>query len=166
MKFRALLKAWLPVALWMSLMFVGSTDALSAEHTSRLITPLLLWLKPDMSPATIAFVHLLVRKAAHVTEYAILTGLLFRALREAIDGFWRRAAMAFLPAIIFAATDEYHQRFVPSRTSSLGDVGIDACGAAVGILICRVVHLCLTRRGKNDSLGDEITPTGTGPERI
>ena len=143
---REILKAWLPVILWMMLMFFGSTDLMSAEHTSRFLTPLLRWLNPDISPAAIAQAHLLLRKAAHLTEYAILTGLLFRALRAVSDGFWWRAAVALGPTLIFAAADEYHQSFVPSRTASLGDVFVDYGGAVAGIIICRVIHLGRLRR--------------------
>ena len=116
-------------------MFFGSTDLMSAEHTSRFLAPILRWLKPDVSPATLAQVHFFVRKAAHVTEYAILTGLLFRAWRGLMGGFWMRAATALGPALLFALADEFHQSFVVSRTSSLGDVGIDFAGAIVGFAI-------------------------------
>ena len=141
MSFREILKAWLPVALWLALMFFGSTDLMSAEHTSRFLIPFLRWLDPNISWVTIAHVHLFLRKAAHVTEYAILTGLLFRASRGLIDDFWRRAAVAFVPAMIFAAADEFHQTFVPSRTGSAYDVLVDYSGAFLGILICRIIHL-------------------------
>lgn len=130
-------------------MFYGSTDLLSAEHTSRFLTPFLLWLNPSISPEAIAHAHFVIRKAGHVTEYAILAGLLFRALRHSPGGFWRRAAFAFFPAIIFASTDEWHQSFVASRTSSLGDVGFDTIGAIVGILVCRAVSVFL-RRGLSE----------------
>ncbi|MEO8438654.1 MAG: VanZ family protein, partial [Spartobacteria bacterium] len=137
MKFRDFLPAWGPVIAWMALMFFGSTDLMSAEHTSRFLTPFLRWLDPDISPATIAQAHLLVRKAAHVIEYTILTALLFRALRGLIAVFWWRAAVALIPALMFAAADEYHQSLVPSRTGAVGDVLIDYCGAIAGIIICR-----------------------------
>jgi VanZ family protein len=140
------LNAWLPVALWIALMFFGSTDLMSPEHTSRFLTPLLKWLKPDISAAAIAHIHFFVRKAAHVTEYAILTGLLFRALRGLVADFWLRATMAFVPALLFAVVDELHQSFVPSRTSSLGDVFIDFAGAIVAIIICRILHQALPDR--------------------
>jgi len=125
----------------MVLMFFGSTDLMSAEHTSRFLTPFLRWLNPDISPAAIAQVHFLVRKAAHVTEYAILTGLLFRALRGLMGGFWWRAAVALVSAMIFAAADEFHQTFIPSRTGSIYDILVDYCGALTGILICRMLVL-------------------------
>ena len=122
-------------------MFCGSTDLMSSEHTSRFLIPFLRWLIPDISWHTIIQVHLFVRKAAHVTEYAVLTGLLFRALRPSIEGFWQRAALALLPALIFAPLDEFHQSFVRTRTSSPVDVLIDYGGAIVGIAICRVLQL-------------------------
>lgn len=146
MKFRQIARAWLPVVLWMALMFFGSTDLMSAEHTSRFLAPFLRWLRPDISAETIAQAHLLMRKAAHLTEYAILTGLLFRALGGLIGPFWWRATIALLPALIFAAADEYHQSFVLSRTSSLGDVLFDCCGAIAGIILCRLIHLASLRR--------------------
>jgi hypothetical protein len=65
----------------MLLIFAGSSDVLSAEHTSRFIVPFLLWLNPSMSYQTIAAIHMFIRKTGHVTEYAILAALLWRALR-------------------------------------------------------------------------------------
>jgi VanZ family protein len=139
LRFSDLLKSWLPVALWMALIFAGSTDLMSAEHTSRFLTPFLYWLKPDISLETIGQIHLLVRKTAHLTEYAILALLFMRALREKETRFWRSAAVLVV-AVLFALADEYHQAFVASRTSSLGDVAIDSAGALLGIVIYRSRH--------------------------
>jgi len=108
---------------------------MSAEHTSRFIGPFLRWFVPDVSPATIASVQLFVRKCAHLTEYAILASLLFRAFRQGRDNFWRAASTALVIAAIYAALDEFHQSFVPSRTASPYDVAIDVAGALVGVLI-------------------------------
>ena len=137
MKFVDILKSWLPVVLWMMLMFAASTDLLSSEHTSRYLVPFLRWLKPDISAATIAQIHFLIRKSAHVTEYAILTVLLWRAFRfhrRDARNVWPQGAIALAVAIIFAATDEYHQAYVPTRGSSASDVMIDSCGAAFGLV--------------------------------
>jgi VanZ family protein len=136
LNFREIIKAWLPVFLWMTLMFFGSTDLMSAERTSRFLTPLLLWWNPDISPVAIAQVHFFVRKAAHLTEYAVLAVLFCRALRGWVGGFWRRIAFILASALIFAAADEFHQWFVASRTASLGDVLLDASGALLGLMIC------------------------------
>ena len=47
---KSFLKYWLPLLIWLGVIFVGSTNVMSAEHTSRYIVPFLLWLKPGMSP--------------------------------------------------------------------------------------------------------------------
>jgi len=116
-------KYWLPVVIWLGLIFAGSTDALSAEQTSRILVPFLRWLDPQISFATIAAIHFALRKLGHLTEYAICAALLWRALRR---GTHLQAKMsilfllAWLGAAIFAVTDEFHQSFVPSRTASRG----------------------------------------------
>jgi VanZ family protein len=132
---RRFLKYWLPVLLWMIFICVSSTDLMSAEHTSRFIGPFLRWFSPDITEATVASVQLVVRKCAHVTEYAILASLLFRALCQGRDHFRRAAAIALAISAISAALDEFHQSFVPSRTGSPYDVAIDIAGALAGLLI-------------------------------
>jgi VanZ family protein len=129
------LKYWLPVLAWMIFIFVGSTDLLSAEHTSRFIGPFLRWLTPDISDATIASVQLVVRKCAHLTEYAILAALLFRAFRQRQSRVGRALVISFLIAAAYATLDEFHQSYVASRTGSPWDVLIDCAGACAGVLI-------------------------------
>jgi len=143
---RSFLKYWLPVLIWLGFIFIGSTDLMSAEHTSRFLIPFLLWLKPDFSPEALAQVHFVLRKLGHVTEYAILAILLWRALRREtnpqIKAILRlRSGQTLFLSVwilcaIFAATDEYHQSFVASRTAAIGDVSIDTCGAVIGLVLC------------------------------
>jgi VanZ family protein len=135
MNLRSWLKNWLPVVAWMIFIFIGSTDLLSAEHTSRFIGPFLHWLTPDVSDATVASVQLVVRKCAHLTEYAILAALLFRAFRQSQPRVGRVLAMSFALAAVYAALDEFHQSYVASRTGSPWDVLIDCAGALAGLLI-------------------------------
>ena len=136
---RAFLKYWLPVLIWLGLIFVGSTDALSAEQTSRFLVPFLRWFDPQISGATIAAIQLMIRKLGHITEYAILAMLLWRGLRRGTRLQAKMSilfSLAWLAAAIFAVSDEFHQSFVPSRTASPVDVMIDICGAVVGLVIC------------------------------
>ena len=129
----------------MLLIFIASTDLMSAQHTSRFIGPFLRWLIPDISLEGITAVQFAVRKAAHVTEYGILAFLLARALHRGTGAFgWRKGGIALAIAAGYAALDEYHQSFVASRTGSPRDVLIDASGAALGILVYRWA----TRRGR------------------
>ena len=116
----------------MIFIFIGSTDLLSAAHTSRFIGPFLRWFAPDVSEATIASVQLVVRKLAHLTEYAILAMLLCRVLRLYRE---RIFAVVLGIAALHAALDEFHQSFVASRTASPWDVLIDWIGAVGGITL-------------------------------
>ena len=134
---RAILKYWVPVAAWMLVVFVASSDFMSAQHTSRFIAPFLRWINPEISLETIRAVQFAVRKAAHVVEYAILSALLLRAFHSGFRPLrFAHAVAAFAFAAAYAALDEYHQSFVASRTGSPHDVLIDASGALLGIAIC------------------------------
>jgi VanZ family protein len=138
MTLRSFLKYWVPVLIWLGVIFVGSTDLMSAEHTSQIIVPLLRWLKPDISPETLALIHFGVRKFGHLTEYAILAMLLWRGLRRGTNLQLKMSILfitVWLAAAIFAVTDEFHQSFVPSRDAAWGDVLIDSGGAIFGLLI-------------------------------
>lgn len=125
---------------WMALIFSASTDLGAARGTSRIIGPLLHWLKPDLSPEATARIVFAVRKTSHITEYALLAILLWRALRKPLPGDSRPwsssvAWQALAMAVFYAATDEFHQTFVPSRTGSIIDVLWDSAGATAGLLV-------------------------------
>lgn len=133
-----LIRNWLPVLVWAVVIFWGSTDALSTQRTSRFLGPLLRWLAPDLSDAAVERVRYGVRKAGHVFEYAVLAMLLCRALRrpwvnEPRGWSWRRAGWAFVLAVGYAVTDEWHQAMVATRYGTGWDVLIDAAGAVVGL---------------------------------
>jgi VanZ family protein len=70
-----------------------------------------------------------LRKCAHVTEYAILGVLLLRAIGRELP--------ALLVGIAYAASDELHQHFVHGRHASPVDVAIDAAGLLLGIFLVR-----------------------------
>lgn len=72
---------------------------------------------------------LVLRKLAHVAEYAILGALLLDALR--------RPGVALALGVAYAATDELHQHFVPGRRGAPLDVLVDAVGVALGVLAWR-----------------------------
>lgn len=76
-----------------------------------------------------------IRKMAHMTEYAILSVLIMTALL--VDGLkaFKLPLTAWLMTTIFAATDEFHQLFVPGRCGSPKDVLIDSIGSIIGLLI-------------------------------
>jgi VanZ family protein len=130
------LKRWAPVLLWMVFIFIASTDLMSAEHTSRFLVPFLRWLKPDISPEALGTIHFFVRKAAHVTEYAILAVLVWHALSTNSPSTWRQPLIVIAIGASYAAADEFHQSFVATRTASAHDVMIDCCGVVTALVIC------------------------------
>jgi VanZ family protein len=75
-----------------------------------------------------------VKKLGHMTEYAILTLLLEEALPS------RSIGLAWVFAVLYAATDEWHQTFVPGRNGWFGDVVIDAAGAYAAMLAVRTLR--------------------------
>jgi len=98
---------WAPVVLWAALIFALSS-------VPSLSTGLGTW-------------DTVLRKGAHLTEYAIFGMLLMRAIGEALP--------AFLVGIGYAIADEIHQHFVRGRHSSPFDVAFDATGLAIGLLL-------------------------------
>jgi VanZ family protein len=120
----------------MALISLASSNEFSAGNTSRIVRPLLLWLFPNITEESLTLTHFLVRKAAHITEYAVLGWLSARAFAGSGHEFLRqRWFIAGLTLVVLhALLDEYHQSFVPSRTGSLYDSGIDIVGGLVGLV--------------------------------
>ena len=101
------LALWAPVVVWAAVIFgLSSIPSLS--------TGLGTWDE-------------VLRKGAHLTEYAVLGMLLLRALGSVLP--------ALAVGVAYAITDEIHQHFVTGRHSSPFDVAFDACGLALGLLL-------------------------------
>jgi VanZ family protein len=129
--------------LWMLVIFIASGDQTSFQHTSRFIEPLLHWLLPSLAPETVHTAVVLVRKAAHVSEYAVLTVLVWRLVnkyRPTTGGtyVWRNICLTLIVVVLYAASDEFHQLFVPSREASVRDVLIDSSGAILALILIRL----------------------------
>ena len=138
-KLRAFLKYWLPILLWSALIFTASGDQQSSQRSSRIIGPLVRWLFPQLPEDTVNDVVTVVRKCAHVTEYAVLAWLFWRGLRKRTKNDprpwnWSEAITAWICVALFATSDEIHQAFVPGRQASPWDVLIDMAGAALGLV--------------------------------
>ncbi len=139
---RTALRYWLPPLVWTAVISTLSTDFFSAAHTGGWLDEVIrAVLGRSLSGPRFDELHFFIRKAAHVTEYAILSALLFRAIRNGQAPGWRPAwavaAIALTAAV--GALDEFHQVFVASRTASPWDVAIDTCGGTVAQMIIRLV---------------------------
>jgi VanZ family protein len=124
----------------MAVIFSASSDRMSFQHSSRIIGPILRWLVPHLSDESVESIVFIVRKCAHLTEYAILGLLLWRALRKPVrkdpkPWQWRTAFRVTFLVLLYAASDEFHQAFVPSRQASVWDVLLDTAGAAFALLL-------------------------------
>ena len=112
------LKYWAPPLLYMALIFVGSS------------------LKQPLLPMP-EFEWLTIDKLYHFIEYAILGGLLSIAFVKAKPAIvpskliWLVAAVL---SILYGASDEWHQTFVPGRYATLADWGADVLGSIAGVL--------------------------------
>ena len=140
-------RSWLwrygPLILWATLIFIGSTDLLSASNTGGVLRRPLLWLFPHTSETTLRTLQFLLRKAGHFTEYAILALLAARAFLTATFELFRQRWfwISLLLVIAYALSDEFHQSFVPSRTASIYDSMIDSAGGLTAlVLLARRKH--------------------------
>jgi VanZ family protein len=106
------LYAWLAVAAWAAFIFALSS-------IPSLATGVEGW-------------DLVLRKAAHLAEYAVLGALLARALYDALAA-WAR--VAWFAGVVYAASDELHQSFVDGRHGTPVDVLIDGVGIAIAIAL-------------------------------
>jgi VanZ family protein len=134
------LRYWGPVLVWFALIFTASADTKSAQHSSFFFAPLMRWLFPHLPPDTLDECHHLFRKCCHLAEYAILGALFWRAIRQPVKGDprpwnWAEAGLSLSGVFAYAATDEFHQIFVPTRTPAVTDVMIDTCGGALSLLL-------------------------------
>ncbi len=119
-----------------------STETFSSQNTSSWTEIVLRFLVSNISSQEIGLIHAFIRKAAHVVEYFILGLLVFRAFRGdfTVSWKWRWSFCAIMVVILWAATDEFHQSFVPTRTASAVDVGIDTASGMLAQLVSALWH--------------------------
>jgi VanZ family protein len=128
--------SWLvPPLGWMVVIAMLSSPGFSAEYTAGVIVPVLRWTMPWATGPHLESMHLLVRKLAHLTEYAVLSILWWRALVHGSDApRGRAAAWALAISVAWAALDEAHQALEPMRTASVRDIVLDTAGAVSGLV--------------------------------
>jgi VanZ family protein len=132
------LATWAPPIVWTAVVLVMSSASFNAYNTGAVLQPLLTWLVPWLTAEHLRLLHGLVRKAAHLTEYAILAALWFRAFTRTATSPTTAAWLALAVSVACAVVDETHQALVPTRTGSAGDVMIDAVGALAALAAARL----------------------------
>ena len=139
---RNFVKYSVPVIFWMCFIFWMSTDTFSSQNTLSVVETILHFLISKISSQQVNLIHAFIRKSAHVIEYFILGLLLFRAFRGGSIGLWkcRWSFFALIAVVLWAASDEFHQSFVPTRTASIVDVGIDTAGGVLAQFVSILWH--------------------------
>jgi VanZ family protein len=134
---RNFVKYSLPVVLWMCVIFLMSTETFSSQNTISLVERVLHILFSKISSQEVGLIHEFIRKTGHVIEYFILGLLLFRAFhgRSIVFWSWRWSLLAVILVVLWAAADEFHQSFVPTRTASVVDLLLDTAGGAFAQLV-------------------------------
>lgn len=109
-----ILNFWLPPILWASAIFTVSSFSVG-------------------SSSEFYWKDFVIKKTAHIIEYGILATLVYRALVN--YGVLKKKAMIYacLAALLYGATDEFHQSFTPGRGPKVTDVAIDTAGASIFI---------------------------------
>ena len=140
--------AFAPLFIWIAVIFYLSSDQGSMSRTSLFVRPLLEFFFPTANEATLQIYHGYVRKAAHLTEYAILGGLTVRAIYSTFQSQTFTYLVAILIVAAVAIADEVGQSFRPTRTGSVTDVLIDIAG---GTTLIGLVWL-IARLRRTDSV--------------
>jgi VanZ family protein len=139
------LRAWWPALVWIGIICVESTDALSSNHTGDLLYKVVSRLFPNINLHDVLILNMILRKTGHVTGYGILSLLLLRGWRRTLARaratfgrstvglvtFGRTVTLAWLGTVFVASMDEWHQSFIPSRTGTWHDVVLDSTAGLV-----------------------------------
>lgn len=119
--------------LWMIFIFVMSqTPGNDSSKQSNFIVDIIIHILP-ITRDTLSFI---VRKCAHMTEYAILAFLLYKTFIHKQNPLIKSVIFTFL----YACSDEFHQLFIAGRAGQFKDVCIDSTGALIMLLIIYFIN--------------------------
>lgn len=153
--------------LWMSLIFFFSSQ--DADESNVMSDGITYYVAGILNFIIVHQMHLaqtdltlnlsfIVRKIAHLTEYAILGMLVLKMLTLGNNSKKYHWFCTITFGFFYAMTDEYHQLFVSGRSGQLRDVIIDTVGCMIGIIIIE----CGSRKRKK-TIREHFLPTGTKP---
>lgn len=141
---------WIPAVLMMGIIFAFSSKTADISGQSSMTISKYIYsvyeritggvkTEEEKLDALETLDHI-VRKGAHITEFAMLAAALAWPLRKSGLKGYRLAVASVGLAAIYAMTDEFHQTFVPGRSGELKDVGIDTVGALIGYSIFSLIR--------------------------
>jgi VanZ family protein len=134
--------------LWMAVIFYKSSQTYQQQNLIPLLSreipvnALIRWL-PHISfiydgtqvtwQEPYGMLEFFIRKGGHISEYIILALLLGYALLAKPIQRPKALVCTALVSILYAASDEWHQSFVPGRTGHAIDVAVDTLGILIAI---------------------------------
>jgi VanZ family protein len=148
---------WIPALIGIAVIVVESTAMMSSANTSRWLLPLWIKLFGPISPERWEVVHHYIRKSGHFAGYGLVSLAFFNAWRVTLERRWpawppdswvrfrKAAALALVCTLLLASWDEWHQSFLPGRTSSVWDVLLDFCGGLAAHLLMAAVVMTVRR---------------------
>ena len=139
------LKTWLPVAVAIALVAIESTAYFGADRTDTPLRHIWESLFGAVSNRHWHIIHILLRKCGHFLGFGFVGLTWLRAWWRTLPHarFLRVELLALAGSALVASADEFHQSFLPNRTSSPRDVLLDCIGALVTMSI---VYLILRKR--------------------
>lgn len=161
---------WILAIMWMAFIFYMSaqTGTESADMSSPIAVKVARVFVPgfdDLSEGkqinVIVKTEVIIRKGAHLTEYAILGFLIYLVVQMYVIKKIYASAESWILATVYAASDEFHQMFVGGRSPQIRDVCIDSAGAVTGVLVCMLItflilKLC-NKKIKRKQLSEAVT---------
>ena len=131
-------------------MFSAQNGDESSELSQGFLRTFILRFTPDnISEDIVNMMEYIIRKCAHMTEYAVFGILVFYQIKlyRLFEKEWNRIVMAVICVMIYASTDEIHQLFVGGRSGRFTDVLIDTAGGFIGIMAA--AFIAAGHQGKN-----------------
>ena len=131
-------------------MFSAQNGDESSELSQGFLRTFILRFTPDnISEDIVNMMEYIIRKCAHMTEYAVFGILVFYQIKlyRLFEKEWNRIVMAVICVMIYASTDEIHQLFVGGRSGRFTDVLIDTAGGFIGIMAA--AFIAARHQGKN-----------------
>lgn len=143
----------LSIAIMAGIFFFSSQPAEESNDVSDSLTERVLsilfeefdFLPDDAQTERVESLRFAVRKSAHFSIYAALGITLFAAVYTYGIRLWKKYMISLPIALIYAVSDEVHQRFVPGRSGEIQDVLIDFSGSLCGVIIISLVILIVKK---------------------
>lgn len=97
----------------------------------------------------------IIRKVAHLSIYTLVGILMMSFISTYNIKLKYRFLISILVGLVYASSDEIHQSFIPERNASIIDVGIDASGVLLGIILVLIIISAYKKLTKNKIMGQE-----------